>query len=146
MVKETDDLRPDHIGWRLWDAAASWKAKFSEEMICAGHGWYGEARSSVIPYVSVVGTRQSDIVAKMGLTKQAVQQLIADLEDAGILCREPDPDDGRGKIVKFTAAGLAAQRDAVRAKRKVEDEYRRLLGEEDFDKLFALLRKLNSGD
>ncbi len=111
-------------------------------MIRAGHDWYGEARSSVVPYIRQEGTRQSEIVAKMGLSKQAVQQLIADLENAGIVCREPDPDDGRGKIVKFTEEGLAAQRDAVRVKRDVEADYRRLLGQQDFEKLYALLKKL----
>ena len=89
MVKKIDDLRIDHVGWRLWEAAAVWKEKFAAEMIAAGHDWFQEARSSVVPYVGPEGTRQADIVDQMGLSKQAVQQLIADLERSGILCREP---------------------------------------------------------
>ncbi len=60
-------------------------------MILAGHDWYAEARSSVIPYVGLKGTRQADIVSRMGLSKQAVQQMIVDLEGTGILKRDPDP-------------------------------------------------------
>ena len=146
MVKKVDDIRVDHVGWRLWDAAATWKEKFAAEMVAAGHDWYAEARSSVVPYVGLNGTRQADIVARMGLSKQAVQQLIADLEQSGILRRDPDPNDGRGKIVLFTEKGLAAQRDSQKAKKKVEAEIRTLLGDTDFAQLMVILKKIGSGE
>lgn len=146
MVKKIDDLRIDHIGWRLWDAAATWKEKFAAEMVAAGHDWYGEARSSVVPYIGPKGTRQADIVSRMGLSKQAVQQLIVDLEKSGILRREADPDDGRGKIVLFTEKGLAAHRDSQHAKRKVEAEIRTILGDTEFEHLMKTLKKLGSGE
>lgn len=146
MVKKVDDTRIDHVGWRLWDAAASWKEKFAAEMVAAGHDWYAEARSSVVPYVGLNGTRQADIVAQMGLSKQAVQQLIVDLEQSDILLREPDPDDGRGKIVRFTEKGLAAQKDSQKAKRKVESEIRAKLGDSDFEYLMEILKKIGSGE
>lgn len=144
MVKKVDDIRVDHIGWRLWDAAAAWKLRFAEEMVAAGHDWYAEARSSVVPYVSPEGTRQSDIVARMGLSKQAVQQLIIDLEQSGILRRDPDPDDGRGKIVRFTEKGLVAQRDSKKAKEKVEAEIKAKLGTDEFDRLMRILKQIGS--
>lgn len=144
MVKKVDEISLDHVGWRLWDAAAAWKEKFAKQMIAAGHGWYAEARSSVVPYVSVNGTRQGDIVARMGLSKQAVQQLILDLERSGILRREPDPDDGRGKIVRFTEEGLAAQRDSAKAKKSIEAEMKAALGPDEFDHLMKLLKKIGS--
>lgn len=144
MVKKIDDFAPDHIGWRLWDAASVWKLSFEKEMIAAGHDWYAEARSSIVPYVSPEGTKQSEIVVRMGLSKQAVQQLIKDLEAAGIVRREPDPDDARGRIVMFTEAGLNANRDSVRAKRKVEATMRAQLGDAEFDQLYALLKKIGS--
>jgi DNA-binding MarR family transcriptional regulator len=144
LVKKIDDLRHDHIGWRLWNAAAVWKEQFAEHMVLAGHDWYAEARSSVIPFVGLNGTRQADIVAKMGLSKQAVQQLIVDLEQSGILRRDPDPDDGRGKIVRFTEAGLAAQKDSTKAKRLIEADIRKKLGDEEFDQLMATLTKISS--
>lgn len=145
MVKKIDDFRIDHIGWRLWDAATVWKEKFAAEMVAMGHDWYQEARSSVIPYVRVDGTRQSEIVEHMGLSKQAVQQLIADLEQSGILRRDPDPDDGRGKIVRFTDKGLAAQSDSQKAKKKVEAELKAALGAKEFHRLMDALQKIGSG-
>lgn len=146
MVNEVDDIRVDHVGWRLWDAAAVWKEKFAAEMVAAGHDWYAEARSSVIPYVGLKGTRQADIVARMGLSKQAVQQLIVDLEQSGILRRDPDPNDGRGKIVLFTEKGLAAQQDSQRAKEKVQAEMKVILGDREFEWLMETLKKIGSGE
>ena len=144
MVKQVDEFAPDHIGWRLWDAAATWKLAFEKEMIAAGHDWYAEARSSIVPYVSPNGTRQSDIVARMGLSKQAVQQLIKDLEDAGIVRLEADPNDARGRIVLFTEAGLKANRDSITAKRVVEAKMRAQLGDAEFEQLYELLKKVGA--
>ncbi|MEM9342572.1 MAG: MarR family transcriptional regulator [Pseudomonadota bacterium] len=146
MVNKIDDFPLDHVGWRLWDAARIWKEKFADEMVAMGHDWYREARSSVVPYVKKEGTRQADIVAQMGLSKQAVQQLIVDLESSGILRRDPDPNDGRGKIVRFTETGMAALRDSRKAKAKVEAEMKAELGPEAFDGLMETLRKIGSGD
>jgi len=144
LVKKIDDFRIDHVGWRLWDAAATWKEKFAAEMVAMGHDWYAEARSSVVPYIGLNGTRQADIVARMGLSKQAVQQLILDLEMSGILRREPDPNDGRIKVVHFTEKGLAAQKDSQKAKKKVEAEIKSRLGYEEFDRLVNTLKKIGS--
>ena len=110
-------------------------------MVAAGHAWYAEARSSVVPYVGMSGVRQADLVRAMGLTKQAVQQLVDDLEAEGVVERRPDPDDRRGKIITFTAKGVAAQRDADAVKQRIEAEFRAQLGDKTFDALFDALGK-----
>ncbi|MEZ5668675.1 MAG: MarR family winged helix-turn-helix transcriptional regulator [Alphaproteobacteria bacterium] len=131
----------DHVGWRLWQAAAAWKARFAAEMVAAGHGWYGEARANMIPLLDRAGTRQADLVRRAGLSKQAVQQLVDELERDGVIARQPDPDDRRGRIVVFTAAGLRALADANTVKRRIEADYRAQLGDAAFAALCdALLR------
>ena len=114
-------------------------------MLALGHHWYAEARSSIIPYLDRTGTRQGLLVQRMGLSKQAVQQLVDDLEQEGIIERRPDPEDRRGKIVAFTKKGLKAQADANRIKREVEAAFRKKLGAQDFTKLDELLRRLAEG-
>ncbi|MEO0363222.1 MAG: MarR family transcriptional regulator, partial [Pseudomonadota bacterium] len=76
------------------------------------------------------------------LTKQAVQQLVDDLEKAGIVERIADPDDRRGKIVRFTEKGTIARRDAARVKARIEAEMRAELGDEAFERLYELLRRV----
>lgn len=140
--KESVPPSIDHIGWRLWCASQTWKEQFVAGMLASGHHWYAEARSSIIPYLDREGTRQGVLVQRMGLSKQAVQQLIDDLEREGIVERRPDPEDRRGKIVAFTPKGLKAQSDANEVKRDVEATFRAKLGPEDFDRFDDLLRRL----
>ncbi|WP_206540087.1 MarR family winged helix-turn-helix transcriptional regulator [Leisingera sp. ANG-Vp] len=99
----------------------------------------------MIPYIRKEGTRQAEIAARMGISKQAVQQLVLDLEQAGIVQRKPDPADRRGKIITFTDAGLAAQRDSAKVKLAVEQELRQQLGKQDFEALHRILGKIGSG-
>ena len=37
---------------------------------------------------------------------QSMAQTVRDLEDAGLVSRRPDPQDGRRAFVELTAAGL----------------------------------------
>lgn len=108
----------------------------------AGHGWFTDARANLLAHVARAGTPQSALIARMGISKQAVQQLIDGLVAEGILERIGDPDDSRSRIVRYTAEGAKAMRDADRIKREIEDEYRARLGDEHLELLMALLRDM----
>ena len=155
MVKKLDEMRvpatdgqreeallPDHIGWRLWQAAMLWRDAYLAEMQAAGHGWFGKAQSNLLAYLDPKGSRQSSLVERSGLSKQAVQQLVDDLEASGIVYRAPDPQDKRAKIVRYTEAGKAALADGARIKRQIETRMARDLGEEDLTRLRQLLRQV----
>ncbi len=138
--KEGDDaLLPDHIGWRLWQAAMLWRDAYLAEMQAAGHHWFGKAQSNVLAHLDPCGSRQTGLVERSGLSKQAVQQLVDDLEASGIVYRAPDPQDKRAKIVRYTDAGKAALQDGARIKRQIEARMARGLGEGDLAKLHDLL-------
>lgn len=134
----------DHIGWLLWSAAAAWKTAFRDEMVARGHAWYAEARGAMLQHIPLSGVKQSQIVAKAGITKQAVQQLLIELEGDGVIMRRSDPGDGRGKIIEFTAKGRTAVQDASHAKHSVEEAIRSALGPAEFEVLTRLLKKLDT--
>jgi len=145
LVKHLDDnhpLLPDHVGVDLFKAALSWKARLESAMVARGHAWYGDARSAVAAHLDPRGLPQSELVARMGLTKQAVQQLLDSLEADGIVRREADPADGRSKRVVYTAKGLRALHDGVEVKRAIETEYRDKLGPRAYEAFVSALRKL----
>ena len=132
----------DHVGIQLWRAATSWKTEFDAGMIARGHEVFAHARSGLIAHMDRGGTRQVDLVARSGLTKQAVQQFIDELVEDGIVARIRDPDDGRGRIVVFTARGRQVLADANAVKQRVEERFRRKLGAERFRDLVAALKDL----
>jgi DNA-binding MarR family transcriptional regulator len=133
---------PDHIGWTLWQASQVWRVEFTRAMVAAGYGWFGQARANLLPHIGPRGLRQGDLVARAGLTKQAVQQFVDELVADGILMRTPDETDARARQVVLTKAGLTAMRDADRIKSEIETRWRVRLGSEDFDRLDALLRRV----
>ncbi|GAA4900751.1 DNA-binding MarR family transcriptional regulator [Stackebrandtia albiflava] len=72
----------------------------------------------------------SELAAHMGVTKQAASQLVDELSRKGYVRREPDPRDGRAKIVTLTARGVAATRAADQAAAELVGQWRQTLGAE----------------
>jgi DNA-binding MarR family transcriptional regulator len=143
MVKSLDEKTlPDHIGWRLWQASRAWQAEFAAAMRGAGHGWFSEARAGLLGHIPRRGLRQSLLIERMGISKQAVQQLVDGLEEEGILQRLPDADDRRGRFVAFTDRGLTALSDGDRIKLDIEADYRNRLGASRFEVLMEALGAL----
>ena len=144
MVKRLDEKNEllDHVGWRLWRANEQWVAEFADAMRAAGHDWFSESRANLLGHLPQSGLRQSALIARMAISKQAVQQLLDGLESEAVLIREQDPDDLRGKFVRYTPKGLAALGDGDRIKQEIEAAYRRRIGNERFDALMDALRAL----
>jgi DNA-binding MarR family transcriptional regulator len=146
LVKRLDEKSqelPDHVGWRLWNASRAWQADFAAAMRGAGHPWFTEARATLLGHLARKGTRQSDLIERMAISKQAVQQLLDGLEAEGVVARLPDPQDGRAKLVCYTQKGLAALRDGDHIKREIERRYIARLGPARFASLMDALRALD---
>ena len=142
MVKKLDEKTealPDHVGWRLWQASRAWQSEFAAAMRAAGHGWFTEARAGLLGHISRSGMRQSALIERSAISKQAIQQLLDGLEAEGIVERLPDPQDGRGKLVRYTRKGLDALRDGDRVKMEIERGYIGRIGEERFTALMSAL-------
>ncbi len=146
MVKPLDDIEfpelLEHVGIQLWRAAALWKTEFDAGMIASGHEVFAHARSGLIAHMDRTGTRQADLVARSGLTKQAVQQFVDELVADGLVARIRDPADGRGRIVVFTPRGRQVLADANGVKKRIEERFRRKLGAERFRQLVRALTEL----
>ena len=132
----------DHVGWRLWRLARLWKEEFDAEMLRRGYRWITEARGAIIGKVRPGGLPQSALTAALGISKQAVQQFVDELVAEGAVERVPDPEDGRGKIVRLTARGVASITEGNAVKRDIEKRYRKRVGAERFNVLQDVLDEL----
>lgn len=88
------------------------------------------------------GSRLVDLAQINAMTKQAMSQIVADIEEHGYLTKELDPADGRARKLKLTAQGEQLIVDSLQAQQEVEQEYRTLLGEEKFAQFKALAQEL----
>ncbi|UHA75765.1 MarR family transcriptional regulator [Paenibacillus sp. 481] len=72
----------------------------------------GELTPSEIHVIDAIGSDEgclmSDLAARLGVTKGAATQLVARLEQRGLIARGPHPTDARAVIVSLTALGQEA--------------------------------------
>ncbi|MGH2860075.1 MAG: MarR family winged helix-turn-helix transcriptional regulator [Solirubrobacteraceae bacterium] len=98
---------------------------------------------NLILYPGPQGARPSELAAQRGMSKQAVNYLLGQLETLGYLERQPDPSDRRSKRIALTDRGERAAytiRDAVR---DIEQDWEAQLGQDRFAQLKALLLEIN---
>jgi len=89
------------------------------------------------------GLRPVEIAAQSGMSKQALNYLLGQLEEGGYIERVDDPDDRRSKRVRVTKRGFDAGR-AMRAEvTKIENEFARAYGEAELDEMRRVLTHLN---
>jgi DNA-binding MarR family transcriptional regulator len=97
----------------------------------------------VLRYPGPDGLRPVEIAVQSGMSKQALNYLLGQLEEGGYLERIDDPDDRRSKRVRVTERGYDAGKVMRAEVAKVEREFARAYGDADRDALRELLIKLN---
>jgi DNA-binding MarR family transcriptional regulator len=75
----------------------------------AGCGFNGmtPAFASLMPLLDATGARPTTLAQRAGITKQAISQLVRELEARGYVEQVPDSTDTRAKIVRLTKRGVA---------------------------------------
>ncbi|MEL7025730.1 MAG: MarR family transcriptional regulator [Pseudomonadota bacterium] len=141
MTDTTDIELIDHIGVDLWAAAEAWKTLYTDVMVEQGYGFFGGAGFAILQFIGPSGARPADVARRMGISRQAVQQLVDALEYDGVVERVPDPEDRRGKRIKLTKIGADAHRAGNAVKRQIEDQLRDALGPGGLTALKAGLRQ-----
>ena len=100
-----------------------------------GHG-------RVFRFIEPDGSRLTDIAERAGLTKQAMGEMVSDLEQLGHVQRASCPDDGRAKIIHLTERGRQAVAAAERIFADIEARWAKRVGERRMATLRATLTEL----
>lgn len=109
----------------------------------AGFTDFDAAHTRVFQYPGPQGMRPSDLAVQLGVSKQALNYQLGELERMGYLERRPHPDDLRAKQVVLTERGIAAGRVMREAVGEVEAEWAELLGPARFAQLREILLDLD---
>ena len=99
-----------HVGAMLrhvWQQV--WREIFSG-VSAAGYDDVNPAHVGLFRHPGLDGQRPSELAEQLQITKQSVNDLLGHLETHGYLTREPDPDDGRARVVRLTAKGRRLQK------------------------------------
>ena len=79
------------------------------------------AHTALFPHLDFHGVRLTDLAARAGVTKQAIGQLVDDLEAVGMVERIGDPADKRAKRIRFSRRGYGALMHGLGVLRELED-------------------------
>ena len=137
MADDTSDLAA-----ALAAAAEAQKARFRRQMAARGFTAHNGAAGEVLLHLAPGGMSQTALTAAMGLSKQAVQQLLDQLETGNYIRREPDPADRRAKRIIPTDFGAREFAERRKVLAELDADTRDRLGKKLLGKLEKALRKL----
>ena len=103
-------FRRFHIGILFQQLARDFERRARATLRERGHTGLQPSHQVVFASLGPDGARLTDLASRAGMTKQAMGQLVDDLEALGYVERIPDPCDGRAKIVRLTAKKRAIAR------------------------------------
>jgi DNA-binding MarR family transcriptional regulator len=140
----TDALPSANTGMLLSAAFRAFVTQLHDCLAAAGYPDIRPAHTHVFQWIGASGARVADMAEHAQLTKQAMAQLVDDLEQRGYLERQPDPDDRRAKIVRLTEAGWAVVRVGLACIESIEHTWARQLGPDQMHALRAMLADLGA--
>ncbi len=100
------------------------------------------SHTALFPHLTVEGVRGADLAKKLGVSKQAISQLVAELEYWGVVEQVDDPKDGRAKLVRFTAKGEQGLLQGLAVLSELEQELADKIGKRRMQELHTALLAL----
>ena len=121
---------------------------FDEFHVRLSEAGYGEIRPGhgcVFRFVEPAGSRLTDLAERAGYTKQAVGEVVDDLERMGYVKRVADPADRRAKIIRLTKRGEAARKTARTIFAQIEERWAKELGVRNVATVRRTLERATAG-
>ncbi len=136
-----DSWRLTHLGRLLGHAAR----RFDERVLAlmahnvevplalsnlAARSQVSAAHIHITRHLALQGSRLTSLAQRAGMSKQAMGDLVDQCEAWGLVLREPDPQDTRARLVRFTPVGLAWLQAFREAVAQAEAEFQAEVGSE----------------
>lgn len=106
----------------------------------SGWGYEVLVESAGRPYRS-----QPDLSEALGLAKNALGEVLAELEKAGFVHRQRDPGDRRVRTVQVTESGTAVLTSVAGELQRIEDEMFSGISQADREVFFSVLEGVSTG-
>ena len=145
MTKITETTTWTPLPALLDDIAGSSFSDFQGRLTEAGHPAIRPGHGCVFRFIHEGGSRLTELAESSGLTKQAVGEVVSDLEELGYVERAQDPQDGRAKVIRLTEQGADAHRTALDLFADIERDWAERYGAERVAAMRALLEEIAAG-
>jgi DNA-binding MarR family transcriptional regulator len=135
--------QPENLAILLREPFRTMTDELMRRLAERGHPEVRFAHGSVFQFLDDAGTRVSVLSERAQVSKQAMAQLVAHLEEHGYVDRLPDPGDGRAKLVRATERGREVFAIARELMADIDVRLTERLGEAKLRRLRALLQELD---
>jgi DNA-binding MarR family transcriptional regulator len=136
---------PQALSWLLRRTVRRYAAPVSEALAARGFGdlpqrgvWAVSALAQAEP-----GLSGRDLVARLGISKQAVSQLIETMVTLGYVARHPAADDRRRTLLHLTPRGRGAARIIDATAAETEETMANTIGRARLQELHRALMELD---
>ena len=129
----------------LDDLAGDSFAEFHARLKEAGHTTIRQGHGCVFRFIHEGGSRLTELAESSGLSKQAVGEVVDDLERLGYVERAQDPQDGRAKVIRLTEQGAEAHLTALEVFAEIERDYEERYGADRVAMMRELLEEIAAG-
>jgi DNA-binding MarR family transcriptional regulator len=106
--------------------------EISAGVMAAGYDDLTAAHVALFRHPTLDRQRPIELADQMQITKQSVNDLLAHLQARGYITREPDPSDGRARVVRLTTKGKRLERVINDQAKAAEMAIAELLGPQRF--------------
>jgi DNA-binding MarR family transcriptional regulator len=112
-----------------------------EGLQARGYSGLRSTHTTLLSNMDLAGSSVSEAAERAGITKQAMGRLATELEEAGYIRIESDPEDGRVRALRLTAQGSKLMLDSFDVMAELERRYAKMIGDKP---LAAVLRGLSA--
>ena len=130
-----------YIGALLRLAHQEGRSRLLQALAERGLGDINQAHFGLFQYPPIDGMRPTDLAGRLGISKQALNHLLGQLEKLGYLRRRREPGNGH-TAVYLTERGWLVLESNVATSRQLEVDWQRQLGKQRFVALKSALQEL----
>lgn len=126
-------VAPPTIGALLRMAWTRFRRHMFESVRAAGYDDLQPVHVNLFRYPTIAGLRPGQLAEEAGLSKQAINDLLRQLEAMGYITLEPDPADRRARRIVLTPRGGELMECVRAAAYRIAEDWARAVGEERFE-------------
>ena len=110
-----------------------------EGLHARGYAKLRSTHTTLLSNIELAGSTVTAAADRAGITKQAMGRLATELESAGYIRVQADPNDARSRVLQLTRTGKQLMLDSLEVMAELERRYAGLVGR---DRLAGMLRGL----
>ena len=137
-----DDEQRIDLGVSLFIPYRYTEDRIFRALLDAGFDDWTLAQCRVFQRIAPDGSRLTDLAEQAQMSKQSAGVLVDQLERLGYVRRDPDPADGRARLIVIEQRGWRAVEVATATLDEIHSEWKAYLGTRNFTLLNEILAQL----